>query len=204
MQSDMSAPYYPGFFFKIDLREPPGLYRSIGLGRRGRDNPAAVRRLGFPTSAFITGQPQFKDILTKKTPKPQPKPAPASPPVLSAVKSVCTRAPLQSYQPRHSVSAPAASAILSAHAVSGYNQTGFPPSEYIQYIRYIEKYTWYTNSWSPAIRSPALREILLNALVHRDYLGSMTQIKVFDNRICVWNAGRLPEELTIQKLFEPH
>ena len=50
----------------------------------------------------------------------------------------------------------------------------------------------------------ALREILLNALVHRDYLGSMTQIKVFDNRICVWNSGRLPEELTIQKLFEPH
>ena len=50
----------------------------------------------------------------------------------------------------------------------------------------------------------ALREMLLNALVHRDYLGSMTQIKVFDNRICVWNAGRLPEELTIQKLFEPH
>ena len=50
----------------------------------------------------------------------------------------------------------------------------------------------------------ALREILLNALVHRDYLGSMTQIKVFDYGISVWNAGQLPEELPIKKLFEPH
>ena len=50
----------------------------------------------------------------------------------------------------------------------------------------------------------ALREMLLNALVHRDYLGSMTQIKVFDNQISVWNSGLLPEELTIQKLFKPH
>jgi ATP-dependent DNA helicase RecG len=27
----------------------------------------------------------------------------------------------------------------------------------------------------------ALREMLLNALVHRSYLGSMTQMKVYDN-----------------------
>lgn len=50
----------------------------------------------------------------------------------------------------------------------------------------------------------ALREILLNAVVHRDYLGSMTQIKVYDDRLSVWNAGRLPEELTIAQLFQVH
>lgn len=50
----------------------------------------------------------------------------------------------------------------------------------------------------------ALREMLLNALVHRSYLGSMTQMKVYDNRLTLWNAGMLPEELTIEQLFETH
>ena len=51
---------------------------------------------------------------------------------------------------------------------------------------------------------PALREILLNALVHRNYMGSMTQLKVFDTKLSLWNAGALPVELTIEKLFEVH
>ena len=50
----------------------------------------------------------------------------------------------------------------------------------------------------------ALREMLLNALVHRNYLGSMTQMKVYDNRLTLWNAGTLPEELTIEQLFQTH
>ena len=51
---------------------------------------------------------------------------------------------------------------------------------------------------------PALREILLNALVHRNYMGSMTQLKVMDDRLSLWNAGTLPSELTIEKLFQVH
>lgn len=50
----------------------------------------------------------------------------------------------------------------------------------------------------------ALREMLLNALVHRDYLGSMTQMKVYDHGLTLWNAGSLPAELSIQQLFEAH
>lgn len=50
----------------------------------------------------------------------------------------------------------------------------------------------------------ALREMLLNALVHRNYLGSMTQMKVYDCRLTLWNAGILPEELTIEQLFQTH
>ena len=50
----------------------------------------------------------------------------------------------------------------------------------------------------------ALREILLNALVHRNYLGSMTQMKVYDDRLTLWNAGALPEEMTIERLYQPH
>lgn len=50
----------------------------------------------------------------------------------------------------------------------------------------------------------ALRELLLNALVHRNYFGSMTQIKVFNDRLSFWNSGQLPEELTVDKLFQVH
>lgn len=51
---------------------------------------------------------------------------------------------------------------------------------------------------------PALREMLLNALVHRNYMGSMTQLKVMDDRISIWNAGTLPVELSVEKLFQLH
>ena len=51
---------------------------------------------------------------------------------------------------------------------------------------------------------PALREMLLNALVHRNYMGSMTQLRVMDDRLSLWNAGTLPLELSIEKLFQTH
>lgn len=51
---------------------------------------------------------------------------------------------------------------------------------------------------------PALREMLLNALVHRNYMGSMTQLRVMDDRLSLWNAGTLPPELTVEKLFQVH
>jgi len=50
----------------------------------------------------------------------------------------------------------------------------------------------------------ALREMLLNALVHRNYMGSMTQLKVMDDRLSLWNAGTLPVELSIDKLLQLH
>jgi len=50
----------------------------------------------------------------------------------------------------------------------------------------------------------ALREMLLNAMVHRNCLGSMTQMKVYDNRLTLWNAGVLPAELTIEQLLQVH
>ena len=46
----------------------------------------------------------------------------------------------------------------------------------------------------------ALREIILNALVHRNYMGSPTQIRVYDNKINFWNEGTLPEGLTFEAL----
>ena len=46
----------------------------------------------------------------------------------------------------------------------------------------------------------ALREIILNALVHRTYMGAPIQIRVYDDKINFWNEGMLPEGLTFEAL----
>lgn len=51
----------------------------------------------------------------------------------------------------------------------------------------------------------ALRETVLNAIVHKDYSrGIPIQISVYDDRIAVWNPGALPEHWTLKKLFGKH
>ena len=50
----------------------------------------------------------------------------------------------------------------------------------------------------------ALREMLLNALIHRNYMGAPTQIRVYDNKLSVWNHGTLPEGITLDKLAQSH
>ncbi len=51
---------------------------------------------------------------------------------------------------------------------------------------------------------PAIREMLLNALVHRNYMGAPIQIRVYDDKISVWNEGSLPEGLTFASLKRSH
>lgn len=50
----------------------------------------------------------------------------------------------------------------------------------------------------------ALREAVLNAIIHKDYSSTWVFLRVYDDRLEVWNPGRLPEELTIEKLKEAH
>ena len=51
----------------------------------------------------------------------------------------------------------------------------------------------------------ALREALLNAVVHKDYSsGIPIQISVYDDRIVLWNPGDLPENWTLKKLLGKH
>ncbi len=48
--------------------------------------------------------------------------------------------------------------------------------------------------------SDALREMLLNALVHRTYTGVPIQLRVYDNKLSLWNEGALPKSLTFESL----
>ncbi|MFO8108950.1 MAG: ATP-binding protein [Thermoplasmata archaeon] len=51
----------------------------------------------------------------------------------------------------------------------------------------------------------AVREAITNAVVHRDYQStSNVQIRIFDDRIEVWNPGTLPEGWTVDTLKEEH
>jgi ATP-dependent DNA helicase RecG len=51
---------------------------------------------------------------------------------------------------------------------------------------------------------PALREMLLNSLIHRNYMGAPTQIRIYDNKLTAWNHGTLPEGITLDKLTKSH
>jgi len=51
----------------------------------------------------------------------------------------------------------------------------------------------------------ALREALLNAVSHKDYSGcTPIQIRVYSDRIKIWNEGQLPENWTVEDLWQEH
>ena len=46
---------------------------------------------------------------------------------------------------------------------------------------------------------------MVNALVHRDWrLSASVEVRVFADRVEIWNPGALPEGITIPKLYETH
>ncbi len=58
----------------------------------------------------------------------------------------------------------------------------------------------------PLIPPDAMREILVNALIHRDYsmVGGAIQMAVFDDRVEVWSAGAYPTGVTPESLTRQH
>ena len=51
----------------------------------------------------------------------------------------------------------------------------------------------------------ALREALLNAVVHRDYaVAAPIQIRVYADRLQLWNPGELPDNWSLDKLLGQH
>jgi ATP-dependent DNA helicase RecG len=51
----------------------------------------------------------------------------------------------------------------------------------------------------------ALREAVINALIHRDYSGtSQIQIRVYPDKLIIMNEGKLPHEVPVEKLKTSH
>lgn len=50
----------------------------------------------------------------------------------------------------------------------------------------------------------ALREAILNSIIHKDYSSTWIFLRVYDDRLEIWNPGELPEELTVEKLKITH
>jgi ATP-dependent DNA helicase RecG len=51
----------------------------------------------------------------------------------------------------------------------------------------------------------ALREALLNAVAHKDYSGCVPiQIRVYPDKIMIWNEGQLPDNWTVNTLLKEH
>ena len=57
----------------------------------------------------------------------------------------------------------------------------------------------------PEYPSEAVREAIINAICHRDYAATGTvQVRVYDDRLEVWNPGTLPPDITIEDLYKEH
>ncbi len=58
----------------------------------------------------------------------------------------------------------------------------------------------------PLVPPDAMREILVNAIVHRDYslAGGAVSLAIFDDRVEVWSAGALPAGITAESLAAEH
>ncbi|MBO4403380.1 MAG: putative DNA binding domain-containing protein [Bacteroidales bacterium] len=54
------------------------------------------------------------------------------------------------------------------------------------------------------IPKEAMREILYNAIAHKDYSGPDIQMHVFDDHLEIWNEGELPVGYTQETLFGRH
>lgn len=54
------------------------------------------------------------------------------------------------------------------------------------------------------IPEKGLREILYNSIIHKSYDGPDIQMKIYDDRISLWNYGQMPEGTTISEMFQEH
>jgi ATP-dependent DNA helicase RecG len=55
------------------------------------------------------------------------------------------------------------------------------------------------------VPEPALREAILNAVVHKDYGSAIPiQISVYPDKLMIWNPGQLPPDWTVERLLDKH
>jgi ATP-dependent DNA helicase RecG len=77
---------------------------------------------------------------------------------------------------------------------------------YTKYLKALIAYEGIQRVEQFMFHKDAFREILLNAIVHKDYSScNPIQISVYEDKIYIWNDGEMPEELdSTDKLFLKH
>ena len=50
----------------------------------------------------------------------------------------------------------------------------------------------------------ALRESIINAVIHRHYISAHTQLKIYPDKLVLWNEGTLPTDIKIADLKKSH
>ncbi len=74
-----------------------------------------------------------------------------------------------------------------------------------KYLKALISYEGIQRVESYPMPESALREAVLNAVVHRDYaVPAPIQIRVYEDRLKIWNPGELPDDWTEARLLEPH
>lgn len=76
---------------------------------------------------------------------------------------------------------------------------------FTKYIKAVISYEGISRVETYEYPKEAIREALLNAVAHKDYsVGAPIQIKVYKDRIMIWNDGQLPDNWTVGNLLRKH
>ncbi|MCI8836135.1 MAG: ATP-dependent DNA helicase RecG [Ruminococcus sp.] len=76
---------------------------------------------------------------------------------------------------------------------------------YTKYMKALIDYEGLQRTETYMFPMEGFREILLNAINHKDYsTGIPIQISIYEDKIYVWNDGKWPENLPVDKIYEKH
>ncbi|MDR0751062.1 MAG: putative DNA binding domain-containing protein [Christensenellaceae bacterium] len=76
---------------------------------------------------------------------------------------------------------------------------------YHKYFKVLVSYEGIMRVETEAVPQEALREAILNAIIHNDYkTGIPIQIKIYEDKIIIYNCGKLPDDWTIDTLLSAH
>jgi ATP-dependent DNA helicase RecG len=76
---------------------------------------------------------------------------------------------------------------------------------YTKYFKGIISYEGIQRVETYPVNIDAMREAILNAIVHKDYAsGNPIQIRVYDDKVTIFNNGKFPADWSVEKLMEFH
>jgi len=74
-------------------------------------------------------------------------------------------------------------------------------------IKYLENRFYYEGLYRKEdmiYPEEALREAVINSLIHRDYIGPQIQMKIYNDTLHLWNVGELSKKITFAQLKRKH